>query len=167
MKDGDKGIMNLIFNTREFRDALGGFATGVAVVTTKLENQSAIGLTINSFASLSLDPPLVLWSIDRRSDTLRTFEKSEHFTVNVLTSEQQEIAGHCSKPGDHAVTGFAHEIGDNDIPFLSNAKAVFECDVFDRVDGGDHIIMVGKVRHFSNTDAAPLLYYQGQYASLA
>lgn len=159
--------MDLIHNTREFRDALGGFATGVAVVTTKLTNQEALGLTVNSFASLSLDPPLVLWSIDRRSDTLRTFERSEHFTVNVLTCDQQDIANHCSKPGDHAVSGFAHEIGLNDIPTLSDAKAVFECDVFDRVEGGDHIIMVGKVRQFSITDAAPLLYYQGQYAALA
>ncbi len=159
--------MDLIYNTREFRDALGGFATGVAVVTTKLSDQDALGLTVNSFASLSLEPPLVLWSIDRRSDTLKAFERSDHFVVNVLTNEQQEIADHCSKPGDHAVTGFVHEIGLNDIPILSNAKAIFECDVFDRVDGGDHIIIVGKVRQFANTNAAPLLYYEGNYASLA
>lgn len=159
--------MNIVFDTRQFRNALGGFVTGVAVVTTKLENQDPIGLTVNSFASLSLDPPLVLWSIDRRSDMLSIFSACKNFTVNVLTAAQQDIASHCSKPGDHSISQFDHEICGNGIPVLANAKAVFECEVHERVEGGDHVIMIGRVHSFSNSDAAPLLYYEGQYASLS
>jgi flavin reductase (DIM6/NTAB) family NADH-FMN oxidoreductase RutF len=153
---------------RKFRNALGWFATGVAVITTQVKGQKPIGITVNSFSSVSLDPPLILWSLDRKSDTLAVFNAVETFTVNVLREDHREISTRLSKQGDHSLDGLATRIGANGLPAIEEALAHFECDVYARHDAGDHIIILGRVTHFEYAeDGRPLLYHRGGYQGLA
>jgi len=156
-------------DTRKFRNALGCFTTGVAVITTQLEGRPPIGITVNSFSSVSLDPPLVLWSLDRKSDTLPVFEAVTSFTVNVLREDHRDISSRLAKQGDHSLEGLAVRTGVfNGCPALEDALAHFECSVEARHDGGDHIIFIGRVLHFEySEDGRPLLYHRGSYQGLA
>ena len=156
-------------NSRDFRNALGCFATGVTVVTTRKADGTAVGITANSFSSVSLDPPLVLWCIDKSSDTLADFEAASQFAINVLSAEDMNISNEMARPGRHAmeehVTGTGETTG---LPIVETALATFECDVEHRHDGGDHIIMVGRVVGFtSTTKGDPLLYFRSKYATAA
>ncbi len=151
---------------RALRNALGCFATGVCVVTTEGQG-GPIGLTINSFASVSLDPPLVLWSLDRGSDTMPDFDAAERFCINVLPDDMKAESQRLSRKGDHRlspdelVAGTGYRV-------LRRALAHFACDVEARHDGGDHVIFVGRVRDFAYRDHGhPLLYYRGRYRGLA
>ena len=152
---------------RRLRDALGCFTTGVCVVTAATDT-GVIGLTINSFASVSLDPPLVLWSLDRASDRAEAFHIVDRFAINVLSSEMQEISSALAKKGAHAVPPEALDPGPHEVPILHGALAQFICTVENRHDGGDHVIFVGRVTEFRQNDGAgPLIYYRGKYRSLA
>lgn len=156
-------------DTRKFRNALGWFTTGVAVITTQLEGQKPIGITVNSFSSVSLDPPLVLWSLDRKSDTLPIFNETKVFTVNILREDHRDISNRLSKQGDHSLDGLPVRVAaSNGCPALEDALAHFECSVEARHDGGDHIIMIGRVLHYEFAeDGRPLLYHRGSYKGLA
>ena len=127
-----------------------------------------IGSTVNSFSSVSLDPPLVLWSLDKGSDTLSIFERVQHFTVNILREDHRDISNQLAKPGDHSLEGLAIRAGSNGCPALEQALAHFECDVYARHEAGDHIIMLGQVTYFEySEDGRPLLYHRGGYQGLA
>ncbi|MDO8287878.1 MAG: flavin reductase family protein [Parvibaculum sp.] len=153
---------------RKFRNALGHFATGVAVITTCGQGKSPIGITVNSFSSVSLDPPLILWSLDKKSDTFALFNSVDHFTVNILREDHREISNQLAKQGDHSLEGLAIRKGSNGCPALEQALAHFECDVYARHEAGDHIIMLGRVTHFEySEDGRPLLYHRGGYQGLA
>lgn len=153
---------------RAFRDALGEFATGVAAVTTTVADSNPIGITVNSFSSVSLDPPLVLWCLDKKSDTLDVFEACSGFTINILSGQQQDLSNRLSRPGDHGLDGIATTPGVNGCPTIDDALASFECAVDARHDAGDHIIMVGRVVEFHRHDQeAPLIYHRGAYCALA
>jgi flavin reductase (DIM6/NTAB) family NADH-FMN oxidoreductase RutF len=155
-------------DARKFRNALGWFATGVAVITTQAEGQAPIGITVNSFSSVSLDPPLILWSLDKKSDTLAVFEKVNVFTVNVLREDHRKISTRLSKQGDHCLDGLATRVGTNGLPAIEEALAHFECEVYARHDAGDHIILLGRVTHYEYAeDGRPLLYHRGGYQGLA
>jgi len=156
-------------DTRKFRNALGCFTTGVAVITAQAEGQPPLGVTINSFASVSLDPPLVLWSLDRKSDTLPIFQSVSGFTVNVLKEDHRDISSRLARQGDHKLDGLALRTGAfNGCPALEDALAHFECSVEARHEAGDHIIMIGRVLHFEySEDGRPLLYHRGGYQGLA
>lgn len=156
-------------DTRKFRNALGCFTTGVAVITAQAEGRSPLGITVNSFASVSLDPPLVLWSLDKKSDTLSTFQSVTGFTVNVLREDHRDISSRLAKQGDHTLDGLALRTGAfNGCPALEEALAHFECSVEARHEAGDHIIMIGRVLHFEySEDGRPLLYHRGGYQGLA
>lgn len=155
-------------DARKFRNALGWFATGVAVITTCEAGQAPIGMTVNSFSSVSLDPPLVLWSLDKKSDTVPIFEKVNHFTVNILSQDHKEISNRLSKKGQHGLEGMVTSVGTNGCPALEKALAHFECDVYARHEAGDHIIMIGRVTHFEFAeDGRPLLFHRGSYQGLA
>lgn len=156
-------------DTRKFRNALGCFTTGVAIITTQEKGNPPLGITVNSFASVSLDPPLVLWSLDRKSDTLRTFQSIQGFTVNVLREDHRDISSRLAKQGDHKLDGLALRIGAfNGCPALEDALAHFECSVEARHEAGDHIIMIGRVLHFEySEDGRPLLFHRGSYEGLA
>ncbi len=153
---------------RKFRNALGHFATGVAVITTQVGDKAPIGITVNSFSSVSLDPPLILWSLDRASDTLSIFSAAERFTVNILREDHRDVSNRLAQQGEHSLEGLAIRPGDNGCPALEEALAHFECDVYARYEAGDHIIILGQVTRFEySDDGRPLLYHRGGYQGLA
>ncbi|MDZ4867304.1 MAG: flavin reductase family protein [Alphaproteobacteria bacterium] len=153
---------------RNFRDALGHFATGVAIITTRGPDGAPIGLTINSFASVSLDPPLVLWSLDRTSDRFTAFMQAEHYAVNILGDANQTLSHRLSRKGEFTLEGEPVSTGPHGAPMLTCAIASFECRIEHRHEGGDHVIFVGRVLDFSHTShGRPLVYYRGRYRVLA
>lgn len=153
------------FTQRELRNALGRFATGVTVVTT-LGPRGPLGITANSFASLSLDPPLVLWSPARQSSRFPVFEAATHFAVHVLARDQQGLAQHFALSGDMDPAFGATE-GLGGAPILEGCAARFECRHAARFDGGDHLICVGEVLRLTASDDEPLVYHRGAYRGLA
>ncbi len=154
-------------DARELRNALGRFATGVCVVTAS-EGGERFGMTVNSFASLSLDPPLVLWSIGRESDCFARFAKIDHYNVNILREDQQELSARYARTGEHALHDGDWSTGSGGEPILRDVLASFECAIESRIDGGDHVILVGRVQHFSHAESGnPLLFYAGSYAAIS
>ena len=146
---------------RELRNALGCFATGVTVVTT-LTELGPLGITANSFASVSLDPPLVLWSPARRSARFPAFEAAGHFAIHILAEDQRALADRFARRGDD-FAGLTLEPGLGGAPLLAGCAARFECAHAAGHDGGDHLIVVGEVRRMVRSDAAPLLFHGGRY----
>lgn len=160
--------MTVIDDSRRLRNALGWFATGVAIVTTRLEGQAPVGLTINSFSSVSLEPPLVLWCLDKKSETVPAFSLATHFVVNFLRAEHQDLSDRFSRKGRHAFDGVDVIEGRHGIPTLREALAHFECEVEARHDAGDHIILIGRVKHFDYVEEGnPLLYHRGRYQAIS
>lgn len=155
------------FDSGNFRKALGSFTTGVTVVTTKAENGTDIGLTANSFNSVSLDPPMVLWSLGKTSASLSAFENAEHFAVHILAEDQQSLSGQFATKGIDKFAGVELERGPSDIPLLKKNAARFVCKSEFKYEGGDHIIFVGRVIEFDQSEVAPLLFHSGQYAQLS
>ncbi len=154
------------FDQKAFRNSLGNFATGVAIITVDCKTGGDLGLTINSFASVSLDPPLVLWSINRNSDLFDTFIDTPCFTVNILNKNQQALSNQFSKKEEHSLDGYDWPRSANGCKYVPDSLVHFDCDTCERFDGGDHIIFVGKVTHFEDRGGEPLLFAQGKYQSL-
>jgi len=155
------------FDSRSFRDALGTFPTGVAVVTAS-GSESHIGITVNSFTSVSLDPPLVLWCMDRRSQRHDAFIAAPGFTISILGTKHREVSSRLAKPGEHALDGLPLKPTELGPPGLAEALAIFECARESTLPGGDHTILVGRVLRFSRSNAgAPLVYHRGKYSALA
>jgi flavin reductase (DIM6/NTAB) family NADH-FMN oxidoreductase RutF len=159
------------YQNRELRNAFGHFATGVTVVTAFDEAGRAVGVTANSFSSLSLDPPLVLWCIGRQSATFDVFRVVDRFVVSVLAADAVALSRRFAIKGEHFVTereGMPSELGP---PAVAGALSVFECVTHARYEGGDHIILVGRVTRFvhasdrTGVDARPLVYYRGRYCT--
>lgn len=149
------------FSERQLRDALGRFATGVTVVTTEGPN-GPLGITANSFASVSLDPPLVLWSPARKSRRFPAFEAAAHFAVHVLSIGQQALAERFAG-SEQGFAGLEIERGIDGVPLLAGCSARFECRHAAGHDGGDHLIVVGEVLRFEMTDLPPLVFWRGNY----
>lgn len=148
-----------------FRQALGQFATGVTVVSTLDGNGQPYGMTASSFCSLSLDPPLVQWSISTRSFSFPIFEKADHFAVNVLASVQEDVSRNFCKPIDRFATVKAVS-GLEGLPLIEGSLAWLECKVEERIECGDHTIFVGRLLRTRVFEGAPLLHWQGRYASV-
>lgn len=151
-----------LHDARELRAALGAFATGVAIVTTRAQD-GLHGLTINSFASVSLDPPLVLWSLDRRSHSLRAFETGAVFAVNVLGRHQADLARRFAR---HGVDRFAQTPlteGLDGAPLLGDCVACFECRRVAAHDGGDHVIIVGRIERYRADQRPALVFSRGKF----
>ena len=155
------------FDIRAYREALGSFPTGVAVVTAPGAD-AHIGITVNSFTSVSLDPPLVLWCMDRRSSRHDHFAAARTFTVSILGTEHKAVSSRLARPGEHALDGIdllATQLGP---PALADSLAVFECEREQALPGGDHTILIGRVLRFSRPgQSAPLVYFSGKYSALA
>ncbi|GAA0596857.1 flavin reductase family protein [Caenispirillum bisanense] len=151
------------FDTRDFRRALGQFATGVCIVTARDQAGHPTGLTVNSFASVSLEPPLVLWSLARSSSVFAAFDAAPHFAVNVLAADQLDLSNRFASPGER-FTGLEWEEGHHGLPLLRGCLANFECTVAARHEGGDHIIFIGEVARYDARPGEPLLYSGGRYA---
>lgn len=155
------------FSPRQLRDAFGCFATGVTVVTTLGDDGAPVGLTANSFTSLSLDPPLVLFCLDRRSTSLATFEKAERFAVNVLHAGQEAVSARFSRREPDRFAATAWRPGRTGAPLLQDASAYFECRREAVLDGGDHRIFIGRVEAIScESSYDPLVFFQGRYRSV-
>ena len=146
---------------RAFRDALGRFATGVTVVTCKSE-LGPLGITANSFASLSLDPPLVLWSPARASRRFQAFVDARHYAIHVLSKRQQDLCEHFATQG-HDFSGLTWSANTQDVPLFEDCLARFECRRHAIHDGGDHAIIVGHVEAAELSDGEPLLFAGGRY----
>lgn len=154
------------FDQKAFRNSLGNFATGVAIITVNCKNKGDLGLTVNSFSSVSLDPPLILWSINRNSDLFDTFIETKVFTVNILNEEQQELSNQFSRKEEHSLENYHWARGKNGCKIVPDSLVSFDCDTFEKLDGGDHIIFVGKVTDFETRSGKPLLFSQGKYRKI-
>lgn len=151
---------------RELRDALGLFATGVTVVTAPGSGDQPIGITANSFSSLSLDPPLVLWSLALRSPNLDAFEDGKPFAINILQRDQEALALQFARPVDDKFQDVEYELNACKVPLLEGAQAQLECTVeFTRVLG-DHLLIVGRVDALNTSPSEPLLFYRGAFVQL-
>ncbi|MBK5354403.1 flavin reductase [Pseudomonas sp. TH41] len=157
-------VSDAAFDTRAFRRALGNFATGVTVVTAATEDGRKVGVTANSFNSVSLDPPLILWSIDKRSSSHEVFEAASHFAVNILAADQIDLSNNFAKPKEDRFAEIEFEAGEGGSPVFVDCSARFHCKKFQQIDGGDHWIMIGKVVAFDDFGRSPLLYHQGAYS---
>jgi 3-hydroxy-9,10-secoandrosta-1,3,5(10)-triene-9,17-dione monooxygenase reductase component len=147
-----------------FRKALGAFTTGVTIVTTIDETGADIGITANSFNSVSLDPPLVLWSIGKSSTNLKAFLTTRHFAVHILAGDQDALASLFSKRGVDRFAGLSVARGPDGIPLLDGCTARFQCRSAFQYEGGDHVILVGEVLEFDHYDREPLVFKGGRFA---
>ena len=146
----------------EYRRALSCFATGVAVVTTR-DDGERIGMTISSFNSVSLDPPLVLWSIAKDALSYDKFAHAEHFAVNVLAMHQKDVSSRFAQSGTDKFEDMNCREGIEGIPILPEYAACFECSLEHCYDGGDHSIIVGRVLRFEDRETDPLIFYRGRF----
>lgn len=153
-------------DAKAFRQALGQFATGVTVITTLDAAGEKVGMTANSFSSVSLDPMLVLWSIAKTSRSFAAFEQARHFAIHVLTAEQKELSSQFASNCDDRFQNVPHQPGLGGVPILDDYCAVFQCETEARHEGGDHIIIVGRVVAFDRRPRAPLIFHAGRYADL-
>lgn len=151
---------------QQFKQALGNYPTGVTVVTTFTEDHQPVGLTVNSFASVSLDPTLILWSIDKKSSLLDSFVKADKFAVNILAEEQADICTLFATKVEDRFGQCAWETSERDLPILNGAQSQLECKTFQQVDAGDHIIFIGEVLHIHNEEKSPLLYHKRNFGPI-
>jgi len=153
---------------RDFRDALGCYPTGVAIITAPDGRGGHVGITANSFASLSLDPPLILWSLDKKAYSRDAFHTAGYFGINVLAADQVELSRHFSKRHMDKFASVDVELGQGGVALIENCVARFECRTHTTYDGGDHIIFVGEVLAFEyDATLPPLAFKGGAYAQTA
>ncbi len=150
-----------ILDSTMLRRALSHFATGVAVVATRDPEGLPVGLTVNSFTSVSLDPPLIAWSLISRSRHLSTFRAATHFSANILGVHQQELCNRFATPQDDRFVDVGLESSHSDVPVLSDVVASFECRIHDIIEAGDHHMILGHVIDIRCSDHTPLIYCKG------
>lgn len=157
----------MAFDHLQLRNAFGRFATGVCVISAHPEGFAPLGMTVNSFASVSLDPPLLLWSLQNDSECVPAFTAAERFAVNVLSSTQRELSKFYARKGAHVLNPEHFRPGVTGLPILLDALTSFECELWRRYDGGDHVILVGKVLAVENSgETRPLLFFNGAYQDI-
>lgn len=152
------------FDPKAFRRALGNFATGVTIITTRAPDGTNIGVTASSFSSLSLNPPLILWSSIKETPSCRAFESASHFAVNILASNQMEMSNHFARQQDDKFAGIEWHEGLGGSPIFPNCAGRFQCETYNKYDGGDHWIFIGKVIEFDDFGRSPLCFHQGSYS---
>ena len=151
----------------ELRQALGRFVTGVTIVTCRDGDGQPIGLTANSFNALSLDPPLVLWSLRQASSTIAAFTNASHFAVNVLAAGQVDLSRRFAKPSSAKFDAGEWTDGQGGAPLLAGCVAVFECRRRSHHAAGDHLLFIGEVERIGGAAATPLVYHAGHYRTLS
>jgi flavin reductase (DIM6/NTAB) family NADH-FMN oxidoreductase RutF len=152
---------------RHLRDTLGKFATGVCIITAEGKGVAPFGMTINSFSSLSLEPALILWSIGKSSECIADFEVVEQFSVNVLGDADMFLSDRYSTRRAHGLVEGDWVRGDSGCPVLRNPLARLECDIDQRIDAGDHVILIGRVScAWYGEESEPLVFYSGKYRTL-
>jgi flavin reductase (DIM6/NTAB) family NADH-FMN oxidoreductase RutF len=151
----------------ELRQALGRFVTGVTIVTCRDANGEPVGLTANSFNALSLDPPLVLWSLRQASSTIDAFTNASHFAVNVLAAAQVDLSRRFARPSSAEFAAGEWADGQGGAPLLAGCVAVFECRRRSHHAAGDHVLFIGEVERIGGSSATPLVYHAGHYRTLS
>jgi flavin reductase (DIM6/NTAB) family NADH-FMN oxidoreductase RutF len=150
----------------ELRRVMGHFATGVTIITTVSKDGVPFGLTANAFTSVSLDPPLLLISVDKKAESYPHFEQSKVFTVNILSDEQEGLSRKFAVSGGDKFQGVAYRMGANGVPILDGALAYLECKVYAVYDGGDHTLFLGEIDEAETREVKPLVFYRGGYRAL-
>jgi 3-hydroxy-9,10-secoandrosta-1,3,5(10)-triene-9,17-dione monooxygenase reductase component len=151
---------------RALRDAFGSFATGVTIVTTAGPGGADIGLTANSFSSVSLDPPMVLWSLARTAASIEAFRHCGHFAVHILSADQERLSSRFASKGIDRFEGLTLDRGPDGIPMLPDCMARFACKLAYQYEGGDHVIFVGEILEFNHSARKPLVFHGGRYGML-
>lgn len=149
------------------REAVGKFATGVCLVAVQPEDSAPFAMTINSFSSLSLEPPLILWSIQQSSDCYEAMLAAKKFSINILSSEQKALAGQYATKGDHELKNEHYIVGSDGSPIIHEAMVSLQCETYEIYSGGDHEIIVGKVTqiHSNENQVDALMFYKGEFLS--
>lgn len=158
------------FDARRFRDALGQFPTGVAIVTARTRDGERLGMTVSSFNSVSLDPPLVLFSVHRQALTFAIWKAVDRYAINILNEEQEQLSNQFARAKGDKWEGISPLTGETGVPTMPNAAVVFECESYAHYDGGDHEIFVGRVaamHQHSVNRGRPLVFFDGRYRQLA
>jgi flavin reductase (DIM6/NTAB) family NADH-FMN oxidoreductase RutF len=153
-------------DTRALRNTLGQFATGVCVLTTNDSDRGAIGMTVNSFAAVSLDPALVLWSIQNTSECFNEFTKCDRYGISILRHSQEALSNRYARSLEHTVDEGDFFIDSNGVPLIQGALATFSCKMSALHPGGDHHIIVGEVVEFESHPGDPLVFFGGAYSLL-
>ena len=156
-----------MIEANEFRKALGRFATGIAIVTTMDDKDAPMGLTVNSFNSVSLDPPLVLWSLDKSSNQMDAFCNSGFYGVSILAHDQQMASNLFAAMAEDRFEKVEWSVGKTGAPLIDGALARIDCKTEQIIEGGDHVILLGRVIDIAVSEGDPLLYYGGGYRTLA
>ena len=156
-----------VLDQRHLRHALGRFATGVTVVTTRTRDGKLEALTANSFAAVSLEPPLVLWSLGSNAPSLLGFQEAGCFVVNVLSAAQHHLSRHFATRAENKFANLAYAAGLAGCPILLDALASFQCSTENTIVAGDHVVFIGRVHRAAYRDGEPLIFSAGQYCSHA
>ncbi len=150
----------------ELRRVMGHFATGVTIITTVSKDGVPTGLTANAFTSVSLDPPLLLISVDKKAESYPNFEASKVFTVNFLNEEQEALSRKFAVSGGDKFQGVAYHTGANGVPILDGVLAYLECKLWATYEGGDHTLFLGLIEQAETREAKPLVFYRGGYRTI-
>ena len=151
---------------KSLRQCLGHFATGVTVITCASRDGEACGITANSFSSVSLEPPLVLWNVAKTTESLHAYLNAPHFAIHVLKASQEDVSIHFAQSRSALFDDIEFETSDDGVPLLREYLALFECSTTEIHEGGDHHIIVGRVERYAACDGEPLLFYGGGYRRL-
>ncbi len=148
---------------KQLRQGLGRFATGVTVVTCSDAAGTPYGITANSFSSVSLEPPLVLWNIAKTSNSLQAYLSAKHYAIHVLTADQQSIANNFAQSDHSRFENVDYTFSEDGVPLLSDVLARFDCRTADIIEGGDHHIIIGEILNYLYEDGDPLLFFGSEY----
>ncbi len=154
-------------DSRALRDALSSFATGVTIVTTADNTGEPVGMTASSFNSVSMDPPLILWSVTKTALSAPVFHKAQHFSVHVLAANQMSLSNRFARSGEEKFNGIDYQLDGNGVPQLAGVLTRFDCDTWSVYEGGDHWIIVGEVRNMESQKGEGLVFSGGSYATAA
>jgi flavin reductase (DIM6/NTAB) family NADH-FMN oxidoreductase RutF len=157
----------MAITNEEFKASLGRFASGVTVVTTKDSNGNLHGLTVSAFSSVSMNPPLILVCILKKTGSYSAFEESKAFVVNILGESQQSVSNHFASHSDDKFSGQNYQLSENGLPILADCLVNLECSLKHSYDGGDHTIFVGQIEKAKTADGKPLIYWLGKYRQIS
>lgn len=153
-------------NITKFKEVMGNYPTGVTVVTTVDSSGVPVGLTVNSFASVSLDPTLILWSIDQKVSTVDIFKKTDRFAVHTLASDQGDICSLFAMKGTDRFSQCNWALSEHGLPIISGAYGVLQCKTHKTIEAGDHTILIGEVIDIQKEDKNPLLYHRRKFGEI-
>ena len=156
----------MAIDRNELRRVMGHFATGVTIITTVSKSGQLFGLTANAFTSVSLDPPLLLISVDKKAESYPCFEESKVFTVNILSDSQEALSRKFAVSGGNKFEGVAYHMGANGVPIILGTVGYIECRVYATYDGGDHSIYLGEILEAEASEGKPLMFFRGGYRTI-